>query len=186
MQGGLGGIAFALAYLAIRSCFPLSGQRRGLVTAAIFLAVASAPILEYGENQDYKRFGILGLNVCLFSLLPVLFGLAIPQVVDRVESRVPRTFPILSSPWKTALALPGTALILFMTFMVVLMAALFAEPLPLLYLLPLANVGIAWLERPNWHAIGRLIPALRYASLAAPCLIGVALTALTLNRLLTG
>ena len=51
----------------------------------MLFALGGQSLFEHGQNPDYRRFGIAGLNVCLFGLLPVLFGATVGPLADRLE-----------------------------------------------------------------------------------------------------
>jgi hypothetical protein len=85
LNGGLAGIAGGIVFLAIGRWLPPSGWRRALATGFVLFAAGGWVVLEQGENMDYRRFGIAGVNICLFTLLPFLFGMAIGPVTDRVD-----------------------------------------------------------------------------------------------------
>ena len=84
LTGGFFGLGLGLAFVLIRAYLPGSGRRRVLTSGAVFFAVCGFATLEGGGNRDYERFGIAGLNVCLFTILPLLFGLLIVPVFRSV------------------------------------------------------------------------------------------------------
>ena len=82
-----------IAVMAVRPWLP-AGPAHGIsLTGAIGFAVAGPAVLESGENGDYQRFGILGLNICLFTLLPFLFGIAVLPVIDWLDRRISPRLP---------------------------------------------------------------------------------------------
>lgn len=184
MFGWLGGIVV----MAVRPWLPASGWRRGTAAGAIGFAVAGSSALEAGENGDYKRFGILGVNICLFTLLPFLFGVAVVPVIDALDRRVPRSLPSL----RRGLAAGGLSalmVLLSVPLITFVFAAIALEPPGLLLLLPIVRV-----LTPIWARHAASMGARRerenrarwlgYATLAVSCSLGLILTAQAVSRLL--
>lgn len=184
MTGGMVGIGLGLGFVLIRSYLPESGWRRILTTGAVFFAVSGFVTLEGGGNADYEKFGIAGLNICLFILLPLLFGLMVAPVTDWLERHVDAGVPRLSRS-------PGVLL----TSAVVLFGALCAIP-GLLFLLVLPPLQL-FIVTPVLVLIVRSVgnrfsippgPGLSLwlnrAVLALPCIIGLTLTAIAVGRIM--
>lgn len=185
--GAMFGMAGGIVVMAVRPWLPSSGWRRYLLTGAIGFAVAGPAVLEAGENGDYKRFGILGLNICLFTLIPFFFGVAVLPAIDWLDRAISPSLPGLSRGWPDvlksavllALALPGLLL---------LPLAVQMPPVALLLVLPIVRaIAPIWLrraptrerrrQRECWeNALARLM-------LVTPCVLGLALMAQAINRL---
>ncbi len=93
------GLIAGVAVMAVRPWLPATGPMRYLATGAIGFAVAGPIVLEGGENGDYQRFGILGLNICLFTTLPFLFGVAVMPVIDWLDRRISLDLPGIHRGW---------------------------------------------------------------------------------------
>lgn len=186
LLGAAFGIAGGLAYAIVRPWLPWSGGRRGLLFGAALFALAGSSLFENGRNPDYREFGIPGVNVCLFGFLPILYGLVVAPLSDRLQhSLVQRERRLPAHPkqvvtWQVSIL----GLALFFTLIVVL-----AEPalLGLVALVPI-RAGLA-------HLVGRFdspadllrrpvvaLPA--YALVILPCLVGLALTLQAIERIL--
>jgi hypothetical protein len=186
--GAFPGLLGGIAVMAVRPWLPASGWRRYLLAGAIGFAVAAPMVLESGENPDYKRFGIFGINVCLFTLLPFFFGIAVVPVIDTLDRRVPRSLPSFRQGPVLALAsLP--MFLLTIPLLPLALVGLSLEPAGLLLLLPVIRVlAPFWVkhaptleERHRRELRGARIG---YVALAAPCLLGLILMAQSLARLL--
>jgi hypothetical protein len=183
MFGALGGIIV----MAVRPWLPASGWSRYLLAGAIGFAVAAPAALEQGDNPDYQRFGILGLNVCLFTILPLLFGISVLPVLDALDRRISHELPRVSrSGW--VLVKSVGLIVLSLPLIVSIPAALGTPPIGLLLLLPVVKVlADYWSD----HAPTRMLKQQRQLRgeylgrvlLTAPCLIGLVLTAQAVGRL---
>lgn len=181
--GALGGIMV----MAVRPWLPTTGWSRYLLAGAIGFAVAGPAVLEQGDNPDYQRFGLLGLNICLFTILPFLFGIAVLPVLDALDRRIPQELPGRSRTW-TDLAKSAGLITLALPMIAIVPAAIGTPPIGLLLLLPVARVLA---NRWSDHAPTRLLKQQRAARgellgrllLATPCLFGLILTAQAIGRL---
>jgi hypothetical protein len=145
-------------------------------------------VLEAGENPDYKRFGIFGINVCMFTLLPFIFGVTVVPVIDALDRRVPRGLPSFRRGLLAVLAsLP--MFLLAIPLLPLAISGLSLQPPGLLLLLPLIRVlAPVWArhaptfdERRRRELRGA---RLGYAAVAAPCLLGLVLMAQSIARLM--
>lgn len=184
LQGGFAGIGAGLVYVAIRRYLPFSGWRQWLAAAAIIGMAAGSAALDNGDNPDYQKFGIFGVNVCLFTLLPVLFGFVIGPVWTRCDRRVSRAAPSLHQGWKIALLTVAMLVSMLPIFMMTLVMIVMAPPMGLLLLAPLAEFAVRRWEARTHHQIapGRLA-YIRFAAVGVPCLIGLILFVLTIQQL---
>ena len=187
--GALFGLIAGVAVMAVRPWLPATGPMRYLVTGAIGFAVAGPIVLEGGENNDYRRFGILGLNVCLFTTLPFLFGVAVVPVIDWLDRSISATLPGASRGWSDVaksvlmvlLALPALQLI---------PAAVALEPIGLLLILPLIRaLWPLWARHSQTVEVRRRRDAIGLkigrAALLVPCVLGLVLMAQAIGRLTT-
>lgn len=184
MTGGMVGIALGLGFMLIRSYLPESGWRRILTTGAVFFAVCGFVTLEGGGNADYEKFGIAGLNICLFTLLPLLFGLMVAPVTDWLERHIDAGVPRLA---KSPRVLLTSALVLFGAICAVpgVMFLVFLPPLQLFIAMPVIVLivraaGNRFSIKPGSGALVWLSRAV----LALPCLIGLMLTAIAVGRIM--
>ena len=181
--GAMGGVIV----MAVRPWLPAGGWSRYLLAGAIGFAVASPAVLQRGDNPDYKRFGILGLNICLFTILPFLFGIAVLPVLDTLDRRISKTLP--GGFFKGADTIKSIALIFFaLPILIILPAAIGSPPVGLLLALPVVRViADVWSRHAKTRALQRRretwgLYAGRVA-LAIPALIGLLLTAQAIGRL---
>ncbi len=182
------GVMGGVAVMAVRPWLPAHGWRRYLATGIIGFAVAGPIVLEGGNNPDYERFGILGLNICLFTMLPFLFGLAVMPVIDAFDRRISPTLPGVSRGWsdlvKSLLMVP-----LLFPLVALIAAAFELEPVGLLLLLPVVRfVAPLWSRHaPTIDLRGRRELRglqLGHVALAIPCLLGLTLMAQSIARLM--
>jgi hypothetical protein len=186
-SGGMFGVVGGIVVMAVRPWLPASGWRRSLLAGGIGFAVAGPAVLEGGENGDYKRFGILGINVCLFTLLPFLFGIAVLPVIDWLDRAISPALPGLSRGWRDLLKSILLAPLVLMAVLL-LPLALMMPPVALLLALPIVRVvAPIWLRRAATRDQRRQRERweVRFARvmLVTPCLLGLVLMAQALNRL---
>ncbi len=156
-SGLAGGVLYASAEPWLRS-----RSRRGLIFGAALLAALGFTAIE-PFNFDFERFGVTALNVALFALLFLAFGVAIAYLFDRI-SRGLRS----SGPLAAALGIA------------VWLGALGAVALGAL--LSFSVGGIADLALPALFAVAALVPPLvlwrglpryvGYAAFGAPVAVG--------------
>lgn len=186
--GVLFGTVAGIAVMAVRPWLPASGPLRYLVTGAIGFAIAGPIVLEGGENADYRRFGILGLNVCLFTALPFIFGVAVLPVIDWLDRRISNDLPGVAHGWGDVPK--SVALIVLALPVISLVSSVLAlQPLGLLLLLPLIRVlAPVWARHaPTFEERRRRelrSTRIGYAALAVPCLLGLVLMAQSIARLI--
>ncbi len=185
--GALFGMLSGIAVMAVRPWLPEKGPMRYLVTGAIGFAVAGPIVLEGGENADYQRFGIFGLNVCLFTTLPFLFGVAVMPVIDWLDRRISQDLPGVSRGWRDV---PKSVLlvILFIPSMQLIVAAIGLEPVGLLLILPVFRaIWPFWARHAQTLEVYRKREALGIqigrAVLLVPCVLGLVLMAEAIGRL---
>lgn len=182
--GSLGGIV----YMIVRPWLPWAGWRRGLLFGVMLFAVGGQELFEHGQNPDYRRFGIAGVNVCLFGLLPILFGSIVGPLADRVEPRMAARFAAGPAVLRPGLRTAGPFVAATFGLVVLLFAVLAVPPLGILLLLALVRALLA-------RAAGRfdapadllrrpLLAAPAYALIVVPCLIGLVLTLQSIGRIL--
>ncbi len=185
--GALFGLIAGIAVMAVRPWLPATGPLRYLLTGVIGFAVAGPIVLEGGDNADYQRFGILGLNVCLFTTLPFLFGVAVMPVIDRLDRRISPDLPGISRGWKDV---PKSAamMILFIPAIQLVFQAIALQPIGLLLILPVIRaLWPLWARhaqtlevRQKRDAIGLQIGRV---ALLVPCVLGLVLMAEAIGRL---
>lgn len=185
--GAIFGMMGGIVVMAIRPWLPSSGWPRLLLSGAIGFAVAGPAVLEAGENNDYQRFGILGLNICLFTLVPFFFGIAVLPVIDWMDGKISLRLPGLSRGWTDALK-SVAMLLLCLPALLLIPAIVGTPPIGLLLALPVLRLlGPIWLrhaptreqrrKRERWEiGLARLM-------LVTPCLVGLLLMAQAIERL---
>jgi hypothetical protein len=141
-------------------------------------------------NPDYQRFGPAWLNVCSFSAIYVVFGLAAGLVVDWLDRTVPRLTMGGRSRWRIA----ALNAVLLPFVLIGLMAAggigIVLLGIPRL-VVPLLAIGAlcAWLR---WYRRPAFLPRLPrptivgYAFFVTPSVAGVVLTVRAIAAILTG
>jgi hypothetical protein len=182
ITGGWIGVALGIGFVLIGAYLPGSGWRRVLASGAVFFAICGFVTLEGGNNTDYERFGIAGLNVCIFTLLPFLFGLMVAPLFDLLDRRLDAAAPRMSrSPGgllTSVLLLSFTAMAFFgAIFLMVL------PPLQLFLAMPVLIwlgrwVGERWSPSPVWATWSTR------AAVALPCAFGLMLTAIAVGRIM--
>ncbi|MGE3798153.1 MAG: hypothetical protein AB7G88_09940 [Thermomicrobiales bacterium] len=182
LTGGFFGVALGVGYAAIASLLPSSGWRRAVSSGLVFFAVCGFVTLEGGKNRDYERFGIVGLNVCLFTFLPLIFGLMIAPLFDRMDRRIPGDLPGGRLSPRRGLASLAMVFAMLPVLMGVL-ALLFFPPLQLFLIAPVLAVCGQWLV--NRFSIGATFASnwIARVALAVPSLAGLALTFLAIERI---
>jgi hypothetical protein len=187
--GALFGIVGGVVLMAVRPWLPASGWKRYAIAGIVGFATGGPAVLEGGENGDYRRFGILGLNVCLFTLLPVLFGIAVLPVIDWLDRSISSSLPGFGRGWSDV---PKTTLLLFLVLpgLAAIRVAVSMPPAGLLLLLPLLRIlYLRWSHRAPTRELRQKRehwePWLARLALAVPCLVGLALMAQAIGRLTT-
>jgi hypothetical protein len=195
MLGGMMlGLAGGAIYALIRPWLPWSGWRRGLVFGLLLAMTFGAVMLDNGENPDYRRFGVPFLNVCLFNLLPIAFGLLVVPLAERLDRRFPSP-PFAGSIWHRARGMATYVLLTLAALLTVLLvvpfAAFGASPIGLIVaVLVLTRVTLArWIgrfERPTDLLARPAAFATAYAVLLLPALTGLFFTLRAAGRILGG
>ncbi len=88
---GMIGIPGGLLYVALRRWLPGTGVRKGLMYGLALLLMVGSTVIK-GNNPDFGRLGPPVLNISMFALLFVLFGV----VVAALEELLNRSIPIPS------------------------------------------------------------------------------------------
>ncbi len=187
--GALFGMVGGVVLMAVRPWLPASGWKRYAIAGIVGFATGGPAVLEGGENGDYRRFGILGLNVCLFTLLPVFFGIAVLPVIDWLDRSISPNLPGIGRGWSD---IPKTALLIVLTLpaLAAIGVAVSMPPAALLLMLPLLRIlYLRWSHRAPTRELRQKRehwePWLARLALAVPCLVGLALMAQALGRLTT-
>lgn len=184
---GVIGIGGGLIYVAIRPWLPATGIRRGALFGTLAL-LTSGSVLMTPSNPDYERFGVPGVNICLFSLIYIVFGLMVVPLADWLDRAIPATWPTRS---RRLPVLAGSALLIVCA----------APVVPFGVGLMLSPVGLAvsalilgsrilvtrWIgrfERPTDLLTRPQAAFAAYAALALPVLIGTALTLRAIGEIL--
>ena len=169
IAGIVGGVVFASAEPWLRS-----RRRKGLIFGAALLVAVGFTVLD-PTNIDFERFGVAPLNVALFALLFIAFGVAIAWLFDRIRTAIDRPGPIAMGLtiicWLSALAACAAA--------VVSAASIggLGEPLPALLFAVVVLVPPVVL----WRHLPRRIA---YAAFALPVVVGGLRTVDGLRQLL--
>jgi hypothetical protein len=87
------GILGGLLYGIIRAWLPGRSFARGLLFGVLLLAVFGAGIINSG-NRDFVELGSPGLNVTMFALLFVLFGVATATAATWLDGCLPRVIEL--------------------------------------------------------------------------------------------
>ncbi len=185
MTGAFAGIAACIVFLAIRAWLPRSGWKRALTTGFILFAASGSLFLESGNNRDYERFGIAGLNICLFTLLPFLFGMVIGSTTDWFEARLHGAMPRFS--WSLRVLMKSTLMCLSAPFALMALMFMMFEPsaMLLLLVLPIIVSGCDLAMRVlRVSFANRVTTRVSYVALAVSCLVGLVLTAQAVGRIL--
>lgn len=181
------GVVGGVLLMVVRPWLPSNGWLRYALVGLVGFALTGATVLDYGHNPDYERFGILGMNICLFTLLPVLFGITALPLLDRLDRYLPYELPSGFASRKQAAA-SVAMIVLALPIVLIVPAAIGIPPLGLLLALPAIRfVGDWWArsaatrplrqKREAWGVLAGRI------ALAIPLLVGLLLTAQAVGRL---
>jgi hypothetical protein len=182
------GMLAGVAFLAIRPWLPWSGFRRGILFGFLLFALGGTALFENGENPDYQRFGYVGLNICLFGALPILFGALVGPVADWLD----RTIRIDLPANRAGARLTSIGLILCAVLVTPLLAV--AVTNPSLQSFMLIGPLVARLTLRHW--IGRFdhpadllrrprLAIATYGVFAVPTLAGLALTMQVIGKIIS-
>lgn len=181
------GIAGGIGYVLVRPWLPGAGLVRGAVFGAVLL-LASGWLVMNPDNPDYRRFGSPGVNVALFSLVYLVFGLVVAPVADRLERGIPAGWPVRS---RRVPVLAGSAMLILLAAPAILMLAGFAaSPSGLLIsalLLGTRALVPRWagrFERPADLLTRPRLAVAAYAAVGVPALIGAVFTLRAIGEIL--
>jgi hypothetical protein len=185
------GIAGGLIYALVKPWLPWSGWRRGLVFGVLLTLTFGSVALEGGDNPDYRRFGVPFLNVCLFNLLPIGFGLAIAPLSGWLDRIVPHGLSAATLRGRVAriLTFGGLGLISLPVFalLVVGIVGVDAVALALVAFLAIRFAIARWagcFERPSDLLARPVAFATAYAFLLVPVAVGLIQTLRAAGRIL--
>ena len=171
-SGLIGGVLYAVIEPWLRRLRPWHGLAYGTALLGAFGFTVLDP-----SNLDFRRFGSAPLNVAMFALLFLLFGVGIAWLFDRLRTVIAGT----TTPARVAEALAFLALIpgAIATVLLLVSATGLAEPLfPILVVIGLVTAPLVlWRGLPT--PIG-------YAALGATLLFGVARAISALPEILGG
>lgn len=186
IMGAVLGVAGGVAYAIVRPWLPWSGWRRGLLFGVALFAVGGSSLYEHGRNPDYREFGIAGVNVCLFGVLPILYGLVAAPLTDRIQAAFARRSGIAPAHPKLATARRALGFAAVAVFLV--LGILAAPPLIALVALAVFRAGlvraVGRFESPTDLLRRPVIAVPAYAVVVLPCLVGLLLTLQAVERIL--
>jgi hypothetical protein len=181
------GIAGEMLYIVLRPWLPGAGVVRGAVFGGLLL-LSSGWLVMDPDNPDYRRFGDTDVNIVLFSLIYVVFGLIVAPLTDRLDRLVPAVWPARS---RRAPVLFGSALMVLLALPAILVAVgVLASPRGLLVgaiILGTRTLVPRWagrFERPSDLLRRPRVAVAAYAALAIPVLIGATFTLRAIGEIL--
>jgi hypothetical protein len=125
LTGGFAGAAAALGYLLALRIIPTSTTLRMLIFAIFGASVGGALFVHSYDSFDYSRLEPVSFAVAAFILLPALFGLVIPPVVDTlarpdgwIAARAPMWLLIIGSIVLSGFAIVVTSVAIGAAFLV--------------------------------------------------------------------
>ena len=183
-----------LYYVALRSWIPGSVPLKGLGFGLLLLLLTGYVVID-GRNFDFHRFGPAPLNIAMFALILIFFGLLLVALAERLDLwlsilsfrwiRVPANtmVPFVGLSSYVFWAIAGIAGVIYLPHALREFFTHPAEPFPahpvlFLYTLGMVAVGYALIVRPvlvggqgvwirrGWTAVG-------YAVMAIPGLTGL-------------
>lgn len=175
--GIFGGVFGGLLYVAVRRWLPGAQQWKGLVFGTLLLLAFSSLVIE-GDNVDFSRFGPPTLNIGLFALLFILFGLALAPIAERLHRAFPEILPKRNTVGVAYVVLVMLSLLLLVPTVGLGVGSIVDEPVtaPLFLLFGLALIPT--IDRAGWSFFAssgrRLTNVIGYAFLTVPCLVGTA------------
>ena len=86
--GSFVGVFGGAVYVAVRPWIPGCGLWKGAAFGLLLLAMGGSLIID-GGNSDFRVFGPPLLNISLFALLFLCFGLLVAPLVDRLDGALP-------------------------------------------------------------------------------------------------
>ncbi len=160
---------------------------RGAVFGGLLL-LSSGWLVMDPDNPDYRRFGDTEVNILLFSLIYIVFGLIVAPLTDRLDRLVPAAWPARS---RRAPVVLGSAVLVLLALPAVLVGIGFlASPRGLLIgviILGTRALVPRWagrFERPTDLLLRPRVAVAAYAALAIPVLIGASLTLRAIGEIL--
>jgi len=84
--GSASGFVGGLAYMCVRPWLGAKQRWRGLYFGAILLLAGGGLVIE-GGNTDFARFGSSTLNIFMFAVLFMVFGLLVAPLVEWADIR---------------------------------------------------------------------------------------------------
>lgn len=177
MFGGIFfGTAGGVAYAALSPWLRPLGRWRGLAFGFIVLAMLGFTVIE-SDNPDFDRFGSPALNVAMFALVFLLFGLVVAPVYDAVTRRLPGLPP----RWPIRLSALGYGVMAFTVFAIFLFGVgTIGLGIPLLAALAVMHELGEAATRARHE--GRMSTAMR-AAYALPLIFVVAGTVITIGSI---
>jgi len=182
--GVFAGIFGGLVYETVRPWFASFGRWQGLVFGLALLAALASVIIS-PDNVDFRRFGSPALNVLLFALVFIVYGVVLAPIEERLRKAVPE---LLTRPRGIRATIAEAAVILallpaglLVVSGIVELVSLARGPLdasalgPILILVLVVMVlALRWLlDRRERAPNGRTgVGALGYAVLAVPIAVG--------------
>lgn len=122
--GGAAGTFGGMLYAAMRRRLAWAGRWRGLAFGGLVLGIFGSPLIE-GSNPDFAEFGIPIVNVALFAVLFLFFGILIAPVYDDVQRAVAP--PSTTIAGNALFAVEGAGMLLLVPATAIVMAALIAD-----------------------------------------------------------
>ena len=116
--GGILGVYGGFLYTTLARPFPLPTAQKGALFGCYLLLLHGSLIIE-GDNIDFTRFGLVTVNLSMFLLIPILFGVLVSYVSAWLEQRFPvpqRT--VASIVWQLP-ALFGIGILLILSNMMI-------------------------------------------------------------------
>ena len=124
LLGGAAGAFGGMLYAAMRRRLAWAGRWRGLAFGSLVLVIFASPLIE-GSNPDFAEFGIPIVNIALFSVLFLFFGILIAPVYDDLQRAVAP--PSNTIAGYVLVAAQGGGMLLLVPATAIVMAALIAD-----------------------------------------------------------
>ncbi len=125
--GSFVGVFGGNVYVAVRPWIPGTGLWKGAAFGLLLLAMGGSLIID-GGNSDFRVFGPPLLNISLFALLFLCFGLLVALLVDRLDGALPApSLTVSSLGGYGVLGILGLLLLLLGTFVLLPLMSGFAE-----------------------------------------------------------
>jgi hypothetical protein len=122
--GGAAGTFGGMLYAAMHRRLAWAGRWRGLAFGGLVLGIFGSPLIE-GSNPDFAEFGIPIVNVVLFAVLFLFFGILIALVYDDLERAVAP--PSTTIAGYALFAAQGAGVLLLVPATAIVLAALIAD-----------------------------------------------------------